>query len=87
MSIPTTLQEAIDELIKLDIVPSQINSRWFYEREIYHPDDMSGIIIDSYERTLKGQPIDLESQIEDSHKHWRSIYGSSHKETSSRPVS
>ena len=94
--MPTTLQEAIDELIKINIPPDEINSRWirnewglwtgsllafwFFEKEIYHADDMSGIIVDSYRRTIGGQPIDLESQIEVYHKHWEEIYGKSYKQ-------
>ncbi len=30
---------------------------------VFHPDDMSGIILDSYQRKLKGEAIKLEEQI------------------------
>ncbi len=29
---------------------------WFYDKGIYHPDDMSGIILDSYWRYLNNRP-------------------------------
>ena len=38
-------------------------SKFFNERGIYHPDDMSGIILDSYYRYLTGQDIKLTEQI------------------------
>ncbi|EAS19580.1 hypothetical protein BBFL7_00126 [Flavobacteria bacterium BBFL7] len=38
-------------------------SRYFNKMEIYHPDDMSGIILDSFHRTLMDQPIELEEQV------------------------
>lgn len=34
-----------------------------YEKGILHPDDMSGIILDSYQRNLKGKKIQLDKQI------------------------
>ena len=92
--IPTTLEEAIEELIKLNIEPSKINTRWirnewklweggklaqwFYTKEIYHADDMSGIIVDSYEKTIKNESIDLEDQIKFYHKHWEKCVGPDH---------
>jgi hypothetical protein len=38
-------------------------ARWFNNKGIFHPDDMSGIILDSYWRSLNKRPIDLENQI------------------------
>jgi len=38
-------------------------SRWFNEKGIQHPDDMSGIILDSFWRHLNGKPIRLDEQI------------------------
>ena len=38
-------------------------SRWFNEKGIHRPDDMSGIIFDSFWRHLNAQPIHLEQQI------------------------
>lgn len=43
---------------------------WFQQHGIYHPDDMSGIIIESLKRKLSGQPIDLEGQVESYKKYW-----------------
>ncbi len=38
--------------------------KWFLkEHGIFHPDDMSGIIITSFHRKLNGKPIDLEKQL------------------------
>lgn len=38
-------------------------SRYFNNLGVYHPDDMSGIILDSYYRYLSGKPLKLKSQI------------------------
>ncbi len=38
-------------------------SEYFNGKGIHHPDDMSGIILDSYWRKLHGKPIDLEGQV------------------------
>lgn len=38
--------------------------KYFIDKGIYHPDDMSGIIFTSYYRYLNNKPIDLEDQIE-----------------------
>jgi len=43
---------------------------WFKDRGIHHADDMSGIIFSSYYRHVKGEPIDLDSQI----KHYRDFW-------------
>jgi len=37
--------------------------KWFNAKGIHHPDDMSGIIIDSYWRKLNGKPIALDEQV------------------------
>jgi len=34
-----------------------------YEMGIFHPDDMSGIILDSYQRKIKGENIRLDEQL------------------------
>ncbi len=39
-------------------------SKYFNDKGIYHPDDMSGIILDSYHRYLTGKDIQLDKQIE-----------------------
>ena len=38
---------------------------------IYHPDDMSGIILDSYHRYLTGKEIKLEEQIKFYQDYWK----------------
>lgn len=45
-------------------------SKYFNDLGIYHPDDMSGIIIASYWRYLNGHPIDLDSQIQHYKNYW-----------------
>jgi len=45
-------------------------SVYFNELGIYHPDDMSGIILDSYYRTLNEKPIELEKQTEYYKQYW-----------------
>jgi hypothetical protein len=46
-------------------------SRYFNEKEIYHPDDMSGIILTSYHRKLTNKNIDLENQINYYKTYWK----------------
>ena len=43
---------------------------WFKGMGIFHPDDMSGIIFDSFICHLRGEPIELEKQIEYYQKYW-----------------
>lgn len=38
--------------------------------EVFHPDDMSAIILDSYQRKLKGEDIKLEEQIKSYQDYW-----------------
>lgn len=47
-------------------------SKWFNAKGIYHPDDMSGIILDSFWRHLNGAPINLEKQIRFYQDFWES---------------
>lgn len=44
--------------------------QYFNNLGIHHPDDMSGIILDSFWRHLHGQPIRLEEQIKYYHNYW-----------------
>jgi hypothetical protein len=44
---------------------------YFKEKGIFHPDDMSGIILDSYHRKLNGKEIELEKQIEKYQEYWK----------------
>ncbi len=55
-------------------------AQWFYKRQIYHADDMSGIIMDSYKRVKNGEDIKLDEQIVKYHKHWEKAYGPNHLE-------
>ena len=45
-------------------------SKYFNDLGIYHPDDMSGIILDSYHRYLNNKDIKLEEQIEHYQDYW-----------------
>jgi len=44
-----------------------LNWNWIASWQIYHADDMSGIIIDSYERYINNKPINLNEQIKNYH--------------------
>ncbi len=46
-------------------------SKYFNDLGIYHPDDMSGIILDSYHRYLTGNDIKLEEQIKYYQDYWK----------------
>lgn len=48
-------------------------SKFFKSRGIFHPDDMSAIILTSFHRKLNEKPIDLEIQINDSKSYWNKI--------------
>lgn len=45
-------------------------SSYFSNLEIFHPDDMSGIILRSYHRKLNSKDIKLEEQIAHYHEYW-----------------
>lgn len=45
-------------------------SYYFNNIGVYHPDDMSGIILTSYQRYLKGEDIKLEEQIKHYQDYW-----------------
>lgn len=45
-------------------------AEYFNKMGIFHPDDMSGIILDSYVRYLRKEPIRLEDQIAVYKKFW-----------------
>jgi len=45
-------------------------SKYFNDLGIYHPDDMSGIILDSYHRYLNNKEIKLEEQIKYYQDYW-----------------
>jgi len=44
---------------------------YFIELGLVHPDDMSGIILDSFWRSLNNKPLDLEGQIAHYTTHWK----------------
>ncbi len=44
---------------------------WFNNIDIYHADDMSGILMECLWKKLHNQPYELEKQIERYKKHWR----------------
>ena len=46
-------------------------NKWFESIGIVHPDDMSGIILTSFYRKIKGIPIDLNCQIKRYQEHWK----------------
>lgn len=46
---------------------------YFYELEIHHPDDMSGIILKSYHRYLNGKEIKLDEQIKYYQNYWKEV--------------
>ncbi|MBA2435525.1 MAG: hypothetical protein H0W34_15045 [Pyrinomonadaceae bacterium] len=48
-------------------------SRWFNQRGIFHPDDMSGIIFDTFWDKLHGKPFRLQKKIAVYQKYWRDI--------------
>lgn len=48
-------------------------SKYFNDMEVFHPDDMSSIILDSFHRYLNGQDIKLEEQVEASVKYWEEL--------------
>jgi hypothetical protein len=43
---------------------------YFLDKDVHHPDDMSGIILTSYHRYLNNRPVDLDGQI----KKYNSFY-------------
>ncbi len=49
--------------------------KYFNSIEIYHADDMSGIIFTTVFRKYYNKPIDLESQIKVYHEHWLKYCG------------
>lgn len=57
-----------------------ILSDYFNSLGIYHPDDMSDIVITSYYRYLKGSNIKLEKQIKKHRDYWENIFKKSFEE-------
>ncbi len=48
-------------------------AKYFNVMGIHHPDDMSGIILDSYARHLKGEPLKLDEQVGYYKKFWEQM--------------
>ncbi len=48
-------------------------ARYFYNLGVFHPDDMSGMILNSYHRRLSNQPIKLEEQVEYYQNYWTDL--------------
>ena len=48
-------------------------AQYFNQLGIHHPDDMSGIILDSYWRRIHGKPIDLEGQVRYYQDYWKKM--------------
>jgi hypothetical protein len=45
--------------------------KWFNEKGIHHPDDMSAIILDSFWRHINNELIELEEQIKEYQDYWK----------------
>ena len=43
---------------------------YFHEMGIHHPDDMSGIILDSYVRHLRGDPFSVHAKVREYQEYW-----------------
>jgi len=48
-------------------------AKYFNSSGIYHPDDMSGIILDSFWRHMNGKPLAIEEKIQRSQAYWRAV--------------
>jgi hypothetical protein len=46
-------------------------AKWFNNRGIQHPEDMSGILLTSLWRSLSGKPLLLDAQIKEYQKFWK----------------
>lgn len=46
-------------------------SKWFNAQGINHPDDMSGVILDSFWRHLNQKPIKLDEQVKYYQDYWK----------------
>ncbi|OMP29730.1 DUF6794 domain-containing protein [Mangrovimonas sp. DI 80] len=55
-------------------------SKFFKSKGIFHPDDMSSIILTSFHRKLNEKPIDLKTQIEYYKNYWDKISKENEKE-------
>jgi hypothetical protein len=46
-------------------------AKWFNNQGVKHPDDMSGVILDSFWRHLNDKPIKLEEQVKHYQDYWK----------------
>ena len=46
-------------------------AQWFNERSIFHPDDMSGIILEAWFNRLRGKPFNFEGKVREYQEFWR----------------
>jgi len=56
---------------------------WFRRRGIFHPDDMSAIVLESFRRKLNGLPLDLPGQVKRYQAYWQRAEDEYQKGTSS----
>lgn len=55
-------------------------SKYFKSKGIFHPDDMSSMILTSFHRKLNDKPIDLKAQIDHYKSYWEKISKEKEKE-------
>ena len=48
-------------------------AKYFNSLGLFHPDDMSGIILDSFWRHLHGKPLEIEERIQHSQAYWKAV--------------
>ena len=48
-------------------------SKWFNDKGIFQPDNMSGIILDSFWRHLNGKPLNPDEQIKHYQDFWKNV--------------
>jgi len=55
--------------------PESNSTREYFQHKlaIFHPDDMSGIILKSFHRLLNGKPLELEDQAKHYHEYWKNV--------------
>lgn len=47
--------------------------KYFGEMGLWHPDDMSGVILTSFHRYLNGKDLEVDKQIVEYLKYWQSV--------------
>ena len=62
-------------------------AKWFNARGIEHPDDMSGIILDSFWRYLNKKPVQLDEQIQGYKEFWEKQKADEQEDAPTRDVS